>query len=76
MCSIKQLPAYQAAKSVVSTKVDEVLAKADETSSGWSQVHFYYELRGDSMPSIVCFCSHYKHDPDSHCFLVLILLNV
>lgn len=46
MCSIKQRPAYLAAESMVSTEVDEVRAEADEIEPGWSQVRFYYVLRG------------------------------
>ena len=44
MCSVKQWRAYQAAESMVSTKVDEVRAEADEIEPGWSQVRFYSEL--------------------------------
>jgi hypothetical protein len=76
MCSVKQWPAYQAAESMVPTEVDEVRSEADDIEPGWSQVCFYFGLRGGSMSSIVYFCSHYKRVPDGHCFLVLILLDV
>ncbi len=55
MCSIKQRPAYLAAESMVSTEVDEVRAEADEIEPGWSQVRFYYVLRGGIVQFMIIF---------------------